>query len=91
MMQTYMDFRTYKPISIEPKSPQPGGPVGAGGYISKVLILPALAVVKIVAVVLKVISSRSGSSTLFILTPLIVVVVCIVRWRPLQYLNKCEY
>ena len=32
MIQTYIDFRTYKPISIQPRSPQPGGPVGAGGY-----------------------------------------------------------
>ena len=32
MIQTYMAFRTYKPISIEEKSSQPGGPVGAGGF-----------------------------------------------------------
>ena len=32
MIQTYMDFRTYKPISIEEKASQPGGPVGAGGF-----------------------------------------------------------
>ena len=32
MIQTYKSYRTYKPISIEPKPPQPGGPVGAGGF-----------------------------------------------------------
>ena len=31
--QTYKSYRTYKPISIEPRASQPGGPKGASGFV----------------------------------------------------------
>ena len=31
MLQSYESYRTYKPINLIEKAPQPGGPVGAGG------------------------------------------------------------
>ena len=42
MIQTYMDIRTYKPTNLGSGSPQPGGPVGAGGYIYIYIYLPRL-------------------------------------------------
>ena len=33
MLQTYESYRTYIPINLFQKASQPGGPVGAGGYI----------------------------------------------------------
>ena len=32
MLQTYESCRTYKPINLFQKPPQPGGPVGVGGF-----------------------------------------------------------
>ena len=34
MIQTYGSYKAYKPISIEQSASQPGGPVGAGGFMS---------------------------------------------------------
>ena len=34
MMQTYKSYWTYKPINLMQKPPQPGGPVGASGFLS---------------------------------------------------------
>ena len=39
MIQTYKGYRTYKPISIEQRASQPGGPVGAGGFFEHDLTL----------------------------------------------------
>ena len=48
MIQSYETYRGYKPMSLQPKSPQPGGPVGAGGdlyiYIFIMRVWPSITV-----------------------------------------------